>query len=135
MKKKRRIKELTAKRWTEFCFILERKNVLHDLYVSDGQDIHLTANRHGYEINLHKVSLENMFADTDSRKQKMKILMALIHLDFLLSEGGSEDSRRYIKMGLQLSPNSDFFNYRKGVILFHHFCKASRMVILMVAIP
>ena len=63
-----------------------------------------------------------MFADTDSKQQKIKILKVLIDLEFPLSQsfykripfGTSEDFERYTKMGLQLNPNAAVFNYRNG---------------------
>ena len=108
MKKKRKIKELTVKRWAEFCFIRKREGVL--TFDKLRRAVH-----HGSEIYIHKVNLENMFDETDSRQQKTAILETLIGLEFLISEGRSEDLGRYTKMGLRLSPNAAQFNFRNGI--------------------
>lgn len=108
MKKKRKIKELTVKRWAEFCFIRKRKDVLTFDKVRRAVD-------HGSEIYIHKVNLENMFDETDSKQQKMEILKILIELEFLVLEGRSEDLGRYTKMGLRLKSNAALFNFRNGL--------------------
>ena len=116
MKKKRKIKKLTAIRWAEFLIIRKRIDVLKVIFNQNRRAYYdLAQKQYGLETNIHKVNLENMFDDTDSRQQKMKILEILIDLEYLISEGKSEDKGRYAKMGLRLSPNAAQFNFRNGI--------------------
>ena len=117
MKKKGKIKELSVKRWTEFRFIRHRLAAIHnDTENYYGNWLTVRLRYHEAEMNIHKVILENMFADTDSKQEQISILRTLIDVEFLLSYGKSEDNRRYTQMGLHLDSNDAIFNFRNGMI-------------------
>ena len=88
------------------------------------------------ELISYKVKLEELFSETDIKEQSIKIdfwcfhinfpiltalkeeqsntLKVLIHVENLLSRGGSDDFERYAKMGLRIDPKNPYFLKRNG---------------------
>ena len=76
---------------------------------------------HELEMNTFKIKLENMFADTDSKNEKIDVLRGLLNIDtYLLSSQVNwssiviDDYGRHTEMALKIAPKDSEFLFRNG---------------------
>ena len=83
------------------------------------------------ELKGCKLSLEQLFEDTDRKREKVSILHSLLDVERLLSEiihnndhgliRFTDDFGKYCKIGMHLEPNDSKFNYRIESTFFCEF--------------
>ena len=71
------------------------------------------------DLKPDKVALEQLYSDTDIKKEKVASLQVLLQIERLIYEtqGKFVDMKKYTKMALKIDPDDACFNFRNGIIL------------------
>ena len=77
---------------------------------------------HELEMNTFKIKLENMFSNTDNKKEKIDIMQELLKIGtYLLSSyfkkplNAIDDYKRHTKMALKIAPKNSQFLLRNEI--------------------
>ena len=70
------------------------------------------------DLNPDKIALEQLYSDTDIKKEKVATLQVLLRIERLIEEtqGKFVDMEKYTKMALQIDPDDAHFNFRNEII-------------------
>ena len=70
------------------------------------------------DLNPDKVALEQLYEDTDIKREKSATLQLLVRIERLIFEtqGKFVDMEKYTRMALQIDPEDAHFNFRNGII-------------------
>ena len=70
------------------------------------------------DLNPDKVALEQLYEDTDIKREKSATLQLLVRIERLIFEtqGNFVDMEKYTRMALQIDPEDAHFNFRNGII-------------------
>ena len=71
------------------------------------------------DLNPDKVVLEQLYSDTDIKREKSATLQLLVRIERLIFETQNKfiDMDKYTKMALQIDPEDAHFNFRNEIIL------------------
>ena len=71
------------------------------------------------DLNPDKIALEQLYSDTDIKREKSATLQLLVRIERLIFETQNKfiDMDRYTKMALQIDPEDAHFNFRNEMIL------------------
>ena len=114
----------SAEQATEWRSICKKINGYNDLIRETGERMPRYDNLGGVinvilpDLNPDKVALEQLYEDTDIKREKSATLQLLVRIERLIFEtqGNFVDMEKYTRMALQIDPEDAHFNFRNGII-------------------
>ena len=114
----------SAEQATEWRSICKKINGYNDLIRETGERMPRYDNFGGVinvilpDLNPDKVALEQLYEDTDIKREKSATLQLLVRIERLIFEtqGKFVDMEKYTRMALQIDPEDAHFNFRNGII-------------------
>ena len=114
----------SAEQATEWRSICKKINGYNDLIRETGERMPRYDNLGGVinvilpDLNPDKVALEQLYEDTDIKREKSATLQLLVRIERLIFEtqGKFVDMEKYTRMALQIDPEDAHFNFRNGII-------------------